>query len=94
MTRVSGKYHKPIIEAEMKTVLYARISVAESASHISKECNPSIENQIALMINYIKDRPEFKMVKTYVDTNVSEATFNRPAFDEMMRDARNGDIYP
>lgn len=90
MARVSRKYHKPIIEAEMKTALYARISVTESATHISKECNPSIENQIALMMNYIKDRPEFKMVKAYVDTNVSGATFNRPAFDEMMQDVRNG----
>lgn len=92
MARVSRKYHTPVIEAEMKTALYARISVAESASHISKECNSSIENQVALMMDYIKDRPEFKMVKTYVDTNVSGATFNRPAFDEMMRDVRNGVI--
>lgn len=76
----------------MKVALYARISIAEDASCVSKKGNTSIDNQVALMMGYIRDKAEFELVKTYVDTNVSGVNFDRPAFEEMMEDVRNGMI--
>lgn len=84
MARTSRSYRKLEAEKGMKTALYARISVTEDTSCISRQGNTSIDNQVALMMSYIRDKAEFELVKTYVDTNVSGATFDKQAFEEMM----------
>lgn len=89
MARVSRQYHKPVIEKKMKVALYARVSVGNK-SNCSADGNTSIENQIDIMMNYLRGTEEFQFVKAYTDTNYSGKDFARPGFQEMMQDIRNG----
>lgn len=70
-----------------KTALYARISL-ENAHNPSE----SIENQIAVMKQFIKGKHEFSSVKEYIDRSYTGTNFNRPAFEEMMEDVKHGSI--
>ncbi|MEG1946511.1 MAG: recombinase family protein [Lachnospiraceae bacterium] len=89
MARVSRQYHKPVIEKKMKVALYARLSVGNK-SYCSADGNTSIENQIDIMMNYLRGKEEFQFVKAYTDINYSGKDFARPGFQEMMQDIRDG----
>ncbi|MCC8104477.1 MAG: recombinase family protein [Clostridiales bacterium] len=80
-------------EAETKemsylTALYARLSVEDSG----KEDGYSLENQICLLQDYIKEKEEFSLYKIYVDNGQSGVRFDRPSFNEMIADMRAGKI--
>ncbi len=68
--------------------LYVRLSVEDSG----KIDGYSLENQIALLENFISDKDELCLHKKYVDNGQSGTTFERPAFNEMMADIRAGII--
>ena len=52
----------------------------------------SIANQLAIMRDYAKNRAEFTDTFEYIDNGVSGTSFDRPAFQQMMEDARAGKI--
>ena len=66
---------------------YVRLSV-DSASIDSD----SIENQSIMLSRFIDMMAGWVQVKTYVDDGFSGATFQRPAFQEMIQDAKLGKI--
>ena len=68
--------------------IYARLSEADGDNVISD----SILNQIAIANKELRFRPNFIYVKTYIDDGYSGRNFNRPGFQEMMRDLMYGII--
>ena len=77
-----------VVEARTyRTALYARLSV-----ELKMKPSDSIANQLAIMRDYTKDRAEFTDTFEYIDNGVSGTSFDRPAFQQMMEDARAGKI--
>ncbi len=63
--------------------IYARLSVDST-----KQKNESIDTQIAIAKQYIKDHPEMKLYDCYVDLGKTGTNFQREGFERMMWDIR------
>lgn len=75
-----------ITRRQLATAAYARLSV-------DKEKNDeSIQNQIELLHQYIREHEEYSLVDTYVDDGYTGTDFNRPAFQDMIEDAKKGKV--
>lgn len=70
-----------------RAVIYARISREDSEKNNSSENGKSIENQIKILTNYANENA-LKISKKYVDVGYSGGTFNRPFFNEMIKDLK------
>lgn len=70
-----------------RVALYARLSV-----ELKARLSESIANQLDIMREFIKGRTEFAEYHEYVDSAVSGTSFNRPSFNRMMDDVRDGKI--
>ncbi len=68
------------------TAAYGRLSVEEEAN------GHSMENQITLLQNYIKEQDDLECVATYFDNGYTGTNFKRPAFNQMMNDIRQKKI--
>lgn len=71
------------------TAIYARLSVEDSGK---KDNGDSIENQVYLVEQYIKQNPQLKVVSTYMDNGATGVNFNRPGFTRLMDDIKAGKI--
>lgn len=69
------------------TALYCRLSRDDNLDGDSN----SIQNQRMILQTYADDNG-FENTQFYIDDGYSGANFNRPAFEQMMTDAANGDI--
>lgn len=81
----------PVPVAEYKiyrTALYARLSADE---HCRAE-GTTIENQLYLLRDYVKDKPYLQVVDEYYDDGVTGTKFDRPDFNRMIADMRAGKI--
>ena len=96
MARTKSRFNaiKPVEKTEEKQSrtgyrvgMYARLSVVREG-----DSGESVDNQIELMKNFIKGRPEFTDYRIYTDKDYSGTNFKRPGFEEMMDDIRAGKI--
>jgi DNA invertase Pin-like site-specific DNA recombinase len=71
-----------------KTAVYARLSLEDSG----KKDSDTIENQVYLVEQYIKQNPQLKVISTYVDNGETGVNFNRPGFTRLMNDIKEGKI--
>ena len=73
------------------TAIYIRLSREDEDK--SKYESESITNQRNIILDYInKSDDNFKIYKEYVDDGVSGTTFDRPSFNNMIKDLENGKI--
>ncbi len=87
MARVSKKKIK-IVDKSYSVALYARLSIENSGY---KDIN-SIENQIEILRNFIKDKDDFILVDEYIDNGYTGTNFERPAFKRMIADIKDKKI--
>lgn len=73
---------KKIKEARFLVALYIRLSKEDSG----KKNQNTVENQIALLEDYVKDKPDMEIYDIYIDNGFSGTNFQRPAFHKMMED--------
>lgn len=71
-----------------RTALYARLSADE---HCRAE-GTTIENQLYLLREYVKDKPYLQVADEYYDDGVTGTKFDRPDFNRMIADMRSGRI--
>ena len=71
-----------------QTAAYIRLSTEDSG----KKDGYSLQNQEMLVLDYIGRHPELNLYREYIDNGFSGTCFDRPAFDEMMQDMRDGRI--
>ncbi len=83
MARISKRIPKPSND-KFNVGLYARLSVENSGYEDSN----SIENQLNILRDYVKDKEDFIVVKEYIDNGFTGTNFNRPAFNELMNDIK------
>lgn len=70
---------------------YLRLSEADDDKGRNDESN-SIKNQRNLIEEYIRNHPEIELVEEKVDDGFSGVYFDRPAFQEMIKDIENKKI--
>ena len=70
------------------TALYARLSQEDA---LDGESN-SITNQKQLILDFLKDKPEFNIVSIRIDDGYTGTNFDRPAFQRMLNDIKAGRI--
>lgn len=75
-------------KARYQTAAYARLSVEDSG----KIDGYSLQNQESLLMEFIDSHNDLHLHKMYVDNGFTGTKFERPAFEEMMQDMRNGII--
>ena len=69
-----------------KVGLYIRLSREDG----DKEESSSITNQREILKRFVSERENFFIVKEYVDDGWTGTNFNRPKFQEMIKDIENG----
>ena len=67
---------------------YLRLSDKEEG----KGSSESIENQRELLTDYLKGKPDFKVVATFIDDGKTGTNFKRSGFEEMLEAAKSGVI--
>lgn len=72
-----------------RTAIYARISVEKKES---VPIGDSICTQIFFMKQYIEKRPELSLTATFTDSGYTGTNFQRPGFEKMMEEIRDGKI--
>lgn len=70
------------------TAGYIRLSIEDSG----KTDGYSLENQEKLVRDYIADQQDMRLYRLYIDNGATGTVFQRPAFDEMMQDMKDGKI--
>ncbi len=78
-------YRQSVALLEKWVALYVRLSRDDDNEGDSN----SIAHQIAILTKYIKDN-NITNYKVYKDDGYSGTNFNRPGFQEMLRDIENG----
>lgn len=68
--------------------IYLRLSVEDNG----KKDADSIENQKNLLLEYVQTRPYLMLIDIYTDNGYTGTVFERPEFNRMLSDARNGRI--
>ncbi|MCL2852256.1 MAG: recombinase family protein [Defluviitaleaceae bacterium] len=71
-----------------KTAIYARLSIEDSG----KRNSDTIENQVRLVRQFVEGRRDLRLCAVYQDNGYSGTSFDRPKFNEMMKDVRSGEI--
>lgn len=69
------------------TALYARLSIEDNG--IDGE---SIENQITIIEQFIKQNPDLQVVERFIDNGRTGTNFERPGFQAMMDAVRGGKV--
>ena len=69
------------------TDLYLRLSREDDEKQQESD---SIKNQKALLLDFLKTHPELRLRKIHVDDGYSGVSFQRPAFQEMLADIKQG----
>ncbi len=70
------------------TAGYIRLSVEDSG----KTDGYSLENQEKLVKDFIAEQQDMRLYRLYIDNGATGTVFERPAFDEMMQDMKDGKI--
>ena len=70
-----------------RTALYARLSV-----ELHSRPSDSINTQLDIMREYVKKHPELSECREYVDSGYSGTNFERPSFNALMEDIKDGKI--
>ena len=84
----NNKTENTIIQNKWKVALYVRLSREDG----DKRESDSIANQKKLLNYYIEQNEELLDATTFVDDNYSGTNFQRPGFQNMLSEIKNGSI--
>ncbi len=95
MARKSRSQQQPLIRSAekggrkiYKTAVYARLS----AERDDTRERGTLQNQVSYIRNYIEQQEDMEIHDVYMNDEISGTRFDRPAFERMMADMRNGKI--
>lgn len=73
--------------------MYVRLSSGdEDRDGMGKMDSNSIKNQKLLIQGYVKERPEFQLIETFVDDGFSGSNFDRPGYQSMLKAVIDGAV--
>ncbi len=80
-------------EKSYQAAVYLRLSKEDGdIAEAGKQTSNSITNQKELVMDYLKSHPEITVVSTYMDDGFSGVDFDRPEFQRMLSDIREGKV--
>lgn len=85
-----SKYQNNISESKTplwRVALYIRLSREDEEEKVESN---SITNQRTLLMEYVKNNDEFVIYDVYVDDGYSGTDFNRPGFQRLLNDMKDG----
>lgn len=94
MARVSRKNVKEqkfslaVEQYAFLTALYVRLSMEEQEGDLTEK----IRNQRELLLEYVREKPEFQLVDIYCDNGCTGTNFDRPQWQRLMEDAKAGKV--
>ena len=71
-----------------RVAVYARLSEEDSG----RRGSDTIDNQVALIEGFIRQRPDLRVVSTFIDNGRTGTNFERPQFGRMLDAIRAGEI--
>ncbi len=71
---------------------YIRLSQEDNDTRADKQESNSITSQKALLNEFIEEHDDLIVYDTYVDDGYTGTDFNRPGFQRLLEDMRNGNI--
>lgn len=79
---------------EPKVAIYIRLSLADEDTRRSKEESDSVQHQRLLIYEFLNRHPELKDAPRteFVDDGFTGTNTNRPAFQNMMKKLRSGEL--
>ena len=91
---MARKSRKHIEKATVSTLpLVLRAAAYLRISEVKPGLQPeSIENQLKIIEEFLARRPDMTLAATYTDVNVSDRSFQREGFQEMIRAIESGKI--
>ena len=75
-----------------RTGFYLRLSDKDEKQTHQEENSESIENQRLLLMDFIKNKPEFQLVSVFIDDGKTGTNFQRNGFEQMMEAVKQGKI--
>ena len=72
--------------------LYIRLSQEDEDNGKEKQESNSVTSQKTLLNEYVKEYDDLIIYDTYIDDGFTGTDFNRPAFQRLLEDMRNGEI--
>lgn len=72
--------------------LYIRLSQEDSDNGTEKQESNSVTSQKTLLNEFIEEHDDLIVYDTYVDDGFTGTDFNRPSFQRLLEDMRNGNI--
>lgn len=72
--------------------LYIRLSQEDSDNGIDKQESNSVTSQKTILNEYIEEYDDLIVYDTYIDDGFTGTDFNRPSFQRLLEDMRNGNI--
>lgn len=78
-----------VIKKIWRIAIYIRLSVEDGDDKIESY---SVSNQRELLTMYIKEQEDMEIVDVYIDDGYSGTNFNRPDFQRMLKDMKDGKI--
>lgn len=94
MARVSRKnvreqkFSLAVEQYAFLTALYVRLSMEEQEGDLTEK----IRNQRELLLEYVREKPEFQLVDIYCDNGCTGTNFDRPQWQRLMEDAKAGKV--
>ena len=82
--KAAGRLKPPDVEAG----LYVRLSDQDNGG----KSTDGIDNQLELLLEFVKQFEKVKTVETYMDNGQTGTDFERPGWKRMMEDAKCGRI--
>lgn len=90
MNKYQDYYGEPkALETTWNTALYIRLSKEDYGN---KDESISITNQREILLSYISEHPELKLVDIYIDDGFTGTDFDRPDFMRLKADIENGRV--
>ena len=90
MPRISKYKEQPAKTKHWSAALYIRLSQEDSDNGADKLESNSITSQRTLLQEFVQEHEDVSAFDTYIDDGYTGTDFNRPAFQRMLQDMRNG----
>lgn len=86
MYAADEKSYTSLPEKKYQTAIYARLSKEREDTRE----RGTIQNQVNLIKNYVKEQTDMEIYDVYMDDDITGTSFERPDFNRMMNDMRKG----
>lgn len=84
--------NKSIKNKIWSVALYIRLSQEDSDNGTEKQESNSVTSQKTLLNEFIEEHDDLIVYDTYIDDGFTGTDFNRPSFQRLLEDMRNGSI--